>query len=166
MAISVNGIIARKNNDEDFLSQENWNTFLEFARQHRNVIWGRKTYEVVRNWGDDYLKDIKNFKKIIVSKNANFNLEENFELVSSPEDALKKLKNESFKTALVAGGSTLNTSFANNGLLDEIILNVNSVILGQGIPLFSSEDFTLKLELLGTKNITKDIIQLHYKVVK
>lgn len=112
------------------------------------------------------MKDIKNFKKIIVSKNANFNLEENFELASSPEDALKKLTSEGFNTALIVGGSTLNTSFAVNGLLDEIILNVNSVIIGEGILLFSPKDFILKLELLGTKNITKDIIQLRYRVIK
>ena len=40
------------------------------------------------------------------------------------------------KSVVVTGGSKMNSSFAKSGLIDEVILNVEPVIIGEGIPLF------------------------------
>lgn len=48
MAMSLNGIIARKNGDEDFLSSNNWNSFSELVKTFKNFIIGRKTFEAVK----------------------------------------------------------------------------------------------------------------------
>lgn len=166
MAISVNGIIARENNEEDFLSHENWDTFVELAHKTGCIIWGRKTHEVVKTWEEKYQKEIKNVRKIVVSSNSNLEMEEGYERVASPDDAVKKLSEEGFKEVILSGGARLNTSFAKAGLIDEVILNVDSVIVGKGIPLFSPEDFDLKLKLLETKKLNDSLVQLHYHVLK
>ena len=70
-----------------------------------------------------------------------------------------------FKSVLLTSGATLNSSFAKLGLIDEVILNVEPVIEGKGIPLFKPEDFELKLELVEMKKSKGKTIQLHYKVV-
>ena len=50
MATSINGMIARENGDEDFLSHDNWISFKKLAEEIGFFIIGRKTYEVVQKW--------------------------------------------------------------------------------------------------------------------
>ena len=164
--MSLNGIIARENNEEDFISHDSWQEWLKWIRKSGCVIWGRKTHEVVKSWDKQYFKDIKGVRAIVVSSNHNYEVGGGFELVSSPREALDKLEKEGFTTAIVTGGSTLNSSFAKSRLIDEVIVNIESVIIGKGIPLFNSESFDLTLKLLETKTYRNGIIQSHYKVKK
>lgn len=166
MAISLNGLVARKNNEEDFLSHDNWNTFVELAKSTGCMIWGRKTQEVVETWEGEYLNEINDIKKVVVSSNPNLKLGENYIQASSPVDSLNKLEIEGFKDVILTGGSQLNSSFATEGLIDEIKLNIEPVVVGKGISLFHANDFDLKLKLLTTKQITDQIIQVHYSVKK
>ena len=46
MAISLNGIIARENNEEDFLSNKNWQMLVKLTNRTGCVIWGHKTHEL------------------------------------------------------------------------------------------------------------------------
>lgn len=164
MAASLNGIIARANNEEDFLSDENWKTFVELTRKTGCIIWGRKTHEVVKTWEQGYLNDIASITKVVVSSDKNLELEAGYVRANSPKDAVEKLENLGFKEALLTGGSGLNTSFAKERLIDEVILNFNPVLIGRGIPLFSPQEFDLKLKLIETKKITDNIVQVHYEV--
>lgn len=149
-----------------FLSHDNWNTFLQLANQTGCMIWGRKTHDVVRTWEKKYWDEIKNNRKVIVSRQRDFKLEESCILANSPRNALDKLSKEGFNSVILTGGATLNASFAREGLIDEIILNVESVIIGRGIPLSFPKDFDLKLRLLEFKRISEKIVQFHYKVTK
>ena len=167
MAMSLNGIIARKNGDEDFLSHDNWNSLSELVKSFQNFIIGRKTFEAVKKWDEGYnFDDFKDAKKIIVSRNQNYKLDEGYILASNPKEALEILKDNGFNKILITGGSGLNSSFAKENLIDEVILNVESVIIGEGIPLFSSNDFDLNLKLVDVKKLSNDIVRLHYKVTK
>ncbi len=65
---------------------------------------------------------------------------------------------------VLTGGSTNNTAFAKQKLINELLLDVQSIIVGKGISLFAPGDFDLNLELLQVKKINPEIIQLHYKV--
>ena len=67
---------------------------------------------------------------------------------------------------ILAGGSILNTSFLEQNLVDEIYLDVEPTVMGKGIPLFQNKDFEKKLEFISSKNISKNEIQLHYKIIK
>ena|SRR3989344_7491057 len=162
-AVSANGMIATKDGSEDFLPHANWIQFISLARKTGNFIWGRKTYETVTKWGDDYFKDLKGVKKIIISK-KNLNLKEGFELAHSPEEAIKILENYGYKEAVVAGGSTIYTEFVKKELADEIIFDLNPSILGSGIPVFQSSLFELSLELINSQEFPDGILELHYRV--
>lgn len=165
MAISANGIIATKSGNEDFLSHANWIQFVSLAKKVGCFIWGRKTYEAVIKWEGDYLNDLDGVKKVVVST-SKLELNSGFTLVNSPGHALETLAKEGFKEAIITGGSTLNSEFAKRKLIDEVIFDVNPSILGEGIPVFSSSDFELKLELMEVEKIDDGIIELHYKVKK
>lgn len=165
MAMSLNGIIATRTGGEDFLSDDNWLQFVKLAKKVGCFIWGRKTYEAVLKWKGDYLKELEGIKKIIVSRSA-IDLIDGFELVKSPNDALKKLEQYHFEETIVTGGSTINSAFAKAGLIDEVIFDVNPSILGAGIPVFALEDFVLSLELINVEEVGNNIVKLHYKVKK
>lgn len=166
MAMSLNGIIARENNEEDFLSHENWRTFVELVHQAGCMIWGRKTHEVVKTWEKQYLEDIADVTKVIVTSDEGYDVGEGFERAASPEKALEILKRRGFREVVLSGGSTLNSSFASKHLIDRVIVNIEPVVIGKGIPLFVSEAFEMKLDLLRVEQLQDGLVQLHYKVRK
>ena len=165
MGMSLNGYSAGEDNNEDFISHDCWLSWLEAIRKHGCMVWGRKTHEVVKNWPKSYFNDIKGIKVVCVSSDKNFQIGPGFELAESPEAALETLEKQGFKSVVLTGGSTLNSAFAKLGLINEVILNVEPVIVGKGISLFKPEDFELKLELVEMKPSKGKIIQLHYKVI-
>lgn len=166
MAISLNGIIATSDNQEEFLSHANWDEFVKVVQKRGCLIWGRKTYELVRKWDKAYLEPFKNIIKVIISHDKNLKLDPGFILVDSPQSALKFLHEKGFKEVILTGGSTNNSAFAKLNLIDEIILNIEGVIVGKGISLFNPEEFELKLKLKTVKKITDNIIQVNYLVKK
>lgn len=167
MAMSVNGYIARENGDEDFISHANWKTFCNLAKECGCFVVGRKTYEAVQGWGEEYSFDnVEAREKVIITKNKDFKAGENYTIADSPVRAVNELKNKGLQNILVTGGATVNSAFVKQGLIDEIILNIEPFVLGKGIQLFSEEEFGYKLKLLGTKNIKDGIIQLCYQVIK
>lgn len=167
MAMSVNGYIARENGDEDFLSSKNWETFCGLAKKYGCFVIGRKTYEAVQKWDEGYNFDsLEDVEKIIISRNKDFQAGEKYIIANSPADAISKLKVRGYDKTLITGGATINSAFMKEGLINEIILNVEPFVLGNGIPIFSKDDFENKLELLGSEKLDEGIIQLHYQVLK
>lgn len=165
--MSVNGYIARKNGDEDFLSHKNWETLCDIAKECGCFIIGRKTYEAVQKWGEGYSFDNLEVREgVIITKNSDFKIDGNYMIANSPADAISKLKSKGFEKILVSGGSTVNSAFMKEGLIDEIILNVEPFVLGNGIRLFSEEEFECGLELLESKSLSDGIMQFRYKVKK
>ncbi len=165
IAQTINGIIARENCDEDFLSHENWEVFLSLVREIGCFVVGRKTYQEVKKW-EKYNFDKIKATKIIISNNPDFKIDEGYIIAISPKDALKKASKLGFKKILLTGGGTINSAFMKNGLVDEIIIDVEPYVLGNGIRIFSQEDFENKLKLLKIKKLKSGIIQLHYKIIR
>jgi len=165
MAQTVNGMVARENYDEDFLSYENWKVFLSLAKETGCFIVGRKTYQEIKKWKEFNFDKIK-ATKIIVSNNPDFKHDAGYILAASPKDAIEKASKLGFKKILLNGGGTLNSAFMKTGLVDEIIIDIEPYVLGRGIRIFSEEDFESKLKLIKIKKLKSGIMQLHYKIIK
>ena len=84
----------------------------------------------------------------------------------APKEIIEILEQKGFTTAFLAGGGQLNTSFVKENLINEIYLDVEPLIIGQGIKIFAEADFELELELFETKKLNPNTVQLHYKVIK
>ena len=164
--MSLNGIIAREDGDEDFLSDANWKSFSELAKQHGCFIAGRKAYELVQKWPDYNYSTVDAKLKIIVSSNPDFQLESPFVKVSSPKEAIEKATTENISSAILVGGSLINSAFLSENLIDEIILNIEPAIIGKGIPVFSEKDFEKRLRFIDATKIADDILQVKYSVIK
>lgn len=164
MAQTINGIVARNNYNEDFLSDENWEVFLGLVKETGCFVVGRKTYEEAKK-SKDYNFDKIKATKIIISNNPAINLDAGYTLANSPEDAFKKASKLGFKKILLTGGGKINSAFIKSGLIDEIIINIEPFVLGKGVRIFSEDDFENELKLLEVKKLKSGIIQLHYKII-
>ena len=67
MACSINGLIATEDGGEDFLSYRGWEIMIELLKEYDVLIWGRKTWDNILSWGEEYLKDLKDINIIILS---------------------------------------------------------------------------------------------------
>lgn len=166
MAISLKGMVARENDDTDFLSHDNWTIFVALAHQTGALLWGRKTHEIVRTYGEEFIQELDGITRIVISSDSHLKLEPGWHVASSPQEAETLLAAADQEQALLVGGARLNTAFAQAGLIDQVIINLESVIVGCGIPLFAPEAFDLPLQLLEIKHVRDEIIQLHYRVRK
>jgi dihydrofolate reductase len=165
MAITPNGIIAKENDDTSWISEKEWDSYSLVVRTAGNLVIGSRTYTILTKQPE--FSELKGVDLGVVTKNGDFpTLAQNHFVVNSPKESIQFLEGKGFSTAVVAGGGKLDGSFLKENLVDEIFLDVEPHLLGNGIPLFAGADFELELELLGTKLLSKNEIQLHYKVKK
>ena len=162
MAISANGYIAREDDDTGWISGEEWNSYSKAARKSGCLVVGHRTYDILTKQPE--YEELEKVKIVVVS-NKNFKtLASNHLIARNPKGALNLLTD--FKEVLVAGGGILNSSFMKENLIDEIYLDVEPLILGKGIHMFEDADFEAKLVFVGTKKLSDNEVQLHYKVIK
>lgn len=162
MAISLNGMIAKSDDDTSWISKEEWDSYSLVVRNAGCLIVGHRTYNVLTKQPE--FSEFKDVKLVVVAHDNFKTLALNHLVAHSPKEALGLLKD--FKEVIVAGGGALNASFAEENLVDEIFIDIEPIILGQGIPLFRDKNFESKLKLIGQKKISENEIQLHYEVLK
>lgn len=167
MACSINGMIAAEDGNEDFLSYRGWEIMLEFLKEYDVLIWGRKTWDNIVSWGEEYLNDLKDIKIIILTNERNIKNEfPNVTYCNSIEDCLSICEKLGYEKLFISGGATINNVFMEKGIVDNIILNYNPYVLNKGIPLFTGNYFENKLKLEKIVEEKDDIVQVHYSVIK
>lgn len=162
VAISVDGFIAKKDDDTSWISKEEWDGFGAMVRKAGNLIVGHRTYDILTKQAD--FQQIKDIELVAVARQKFSLVDPRHKIAHSPNEAIELLKE--FNEVIVCGGSTLNASFLAENLVDEIYLDIEPILIGQGIPLFQGKDFTRNLKLLGQKMISENEIQLHYQVLE
>lgn len=164
MAITANSMIAKEDDDTSFVSDAEWDSFTKVLKQAGNYVMGRRTYEESVN-ADVFPYDCLN---VVMTKQKIKNKWGDRVIFTdkSPREVLNLLKEKGFATAFIGGGGELNASFMRDGLIDEIFIDVEPWVYGKGIPLFAPTDFEVRLELLDTKKLSDQTIQLHYRVKK
>ncbi|NUS73750.1 MAG: dihydrofolate reductase [Corynebacteriales bacterium] len=98
------------------------------------VVSGRNTYEVGAKVGltDQYPR----LRQYVVSSSMSGQPDPAVKLISgNPVAAIRELKKEDGKDIYLCGGATLAQALMSE--IDELIVKVNPVVLGSGIPLFS-----------------------------
>ncbi len=159
MDMTLNGYIARENNETPW-SKEAWDAYYALAKSYKAIVLGRKTYELMRDANE--LEKIGNpFTVVLTTKNSP---KGKATFVQTPKEAMKILRKNGFEEALIGGGSMLNSSFMKEKMVDEIILDIEPLIFGKGVKLFSECSFESKLDLIGISKISKNLIRAHYRV--
>lgn len=75
------------------------------------------------------------------------------------------LQQQSGQDIWIVGGGELIYSFLEQHLIDEIIVTIAPILLGEGIPLFKPDFSPLELTLQQTKTYGQ-FVELHYNVKK
>lgn len=162
MAMTANGIIAREN-DETPWSAAEWKNYSREVKKSRALIIGRRTYEIMNK--NSEFKRLGNPFTIVLTGQP-IKASKNFIFVSSPQKAVDTLHERKIRRAILGGGSKTNSEFLKSDLIDEIILDVEPMIFGNGIKLFAEDIFESRLALIKIRKLSKDEVQLHYKVIK
>lgn len=162
MAISLNGMIAKSDDDTSWISKEEWDSYSLVVRTAGSLIVGHRTYNILTKQPE--FAEFKDVKLVVVAQENFQTLAQNHLVAYSPKEALKLLND--FEQVVVAGGGALNASFVEENLVDEIFIDIEPIILGHGIPLFRDKNFERNLKLVGQKKISDNEIQLHYEVLK
>lgn len=165
MACSINGLIATEDGNEDFLSYRGWEIMLEFLKEYDVLIWGRKTWDNILSWGDDYINDLKNINIIILTTQKTYGNTKNVNFCASIDECLELCEKLNFEKIFISGGATINNLFMERKIVDNIILNYNPYVLNKGIPLFIGNSFESKLKLDKVVKEKDDIVQVHYNVI-
>lgn len=163
MAISIDGFIAKKDGDSDWVSPVDSANFEQKIKEKGCIIVGHRTFDQYQ--GDLYpVKDVTNI--VLTSDSSLKSEKDNVVYAQSPSEAIKLVQRRGHDKALLIGGGTTNGLFLREGLIDEIFLSVHPLILGNGIKLFEGVETDIKLEFLDQKKLGEGLIQLHYQVSK
>jgi dihydrofolate reductase len=78
----------------------------------------------------------------------------------------KRLKHEKGKDIWLMGGGDLIASFLDEGAIDEFIISIVPVFIGEGISLIAPRHRQVPLDLRSVKRFPDGVVQVHYSVVK
>lgn len=164
IAMSLDGYIAREDGGLDWLyavEGEGSNGFDEFYQTIDTILMGRKTYHHLLSLVSEYPHADR--KTFVFSRSTN-EQDPHVEYVSEEIPSfVRQLKQQEGSNIWLVGGSGLVDPFLKAKCVDEIILTIAPVILGNGIPLFQPNHPEKKLELKDTK-VYGQFVQMHYVV--
>ena len=165
VATSLDGFIARKDGAFDGFEwdDEVISDFLSDLQNFATVLMGRKTYEVGLREGKT--SPYPNMRQIIFSRTMKASPDEAVELVQDDvQNFVRALKVDSKKPIWLCGGANIASVLMNEELIDRIVIKLNPVVFGSGIPLFEGNISLCKLILQNTKVYSCGITLLSYKV--
>lgn len=165
IASSLDGYIAKPNDDLSFLSivqQEGEDYgYANFVKSVDTVILGRKTYDWVMTQVPEFPHADKN--SYIITRTAKPSIGKATFYTGKLKDLITKLKSEHGKNIFIDGGAEIVNELLKENLIDEFIISLIPILVGNGTKLFKDDRPELKLELVSTKQFDKGLTQLHYK---
>ncbi|MGN7824346.1 dihydrofolate reductase family protein [Chitinophaga sp. 22536] len=81
-------------------------------------------------------------------------------------EEVQKLKATPGKDLVIFGSPGLAQSFADLGLIDELQLTIQPIVLGAGTRMFEDLKSPVKLKMLRSKQLKSGVIGAHYEVIK
>lgn len=166
VASTLDGFIAREDDSFDcFVNEGDHVTdYLATLRTHYGaVVMGRRTYDIGLKF--DVTDPYPYLETYVVSRTLKESPNPRVHLISDDVvGAVRALKAQEGKDIYLAGGGALTTQLLTAGLVDEVLVKLNPVLLGSGIPLVSRLGAHVNLELLSTKVYRAGVVLLQYAV--
>jgi dihydrofolate reductase len=164
---SADGFIARPDGDLEWLTSrpapKGFYGMNAFMRSIDTKLLGRKTYEASLRLGAKF--DPKN-PTIVFSRHAPpADAPSGVEFVS---DAIgpfvSRLRAQPGKDIWLMGGGEIIASFLDAQAIDEFVISVAPVFIGDGIPLIARRRRQVPLDLHSVERFEDGVVQLHYHV--
>ncbi|MGB7586132.1 MAG: dihydrofolate reductase family protein [Terriglobales bacterium] len=166
VATSADGFIARADGSVDWLERPrpkgNYGG-AAFFRSIDTCILGRKTYDFSVSHGEpDFYPGKKNY---VFSRTLKQAASPKVTLINEDVVAFaKRLRAGKGNDIWLVGGAELIAAFLDAGHVDEFIIHVIPVMIGEGIPLAAPRHRHLPLKLLANKKFPDGVVQLRYAV--
>ena len=172
VAISADGFIARPDGAVDWLDRPHpkHNYGMDgFYQSIDTILWGRKTYEMALEFqrqgvpGSAFDTRLKNyvFTHAIPAEPPPAGIE----FADRPvKEFAQKLRSQPGKNVWMMGGAGITGSFLDAGEIDEFLMAVIPVFIGEGIPLLAPRHRSVGLSLMASTGFEDGVVTLHYWV--
>ncbi len=178
MMVSLDGYMEGPNHDLSWHHVDE--EFSEFAikqlQEVSTIIFGRTTYQLMESFwptevglreDPETAKLMNEMPKVVFSttldKVAETDTWKNVRLVKNNiEQEINKIKDGEEKSIAVLGSNNLCVTLLEHGLLDEIRIMVNPVVIGKGTPLFAGIKKPHNFTLIDTRKFKNGNILLTY----
>lgn len=169
LAASLDGFIATSEGGVEWLKmqdlEEGAEEMGEFFSGIDTILYGRKTFEKGLEM-DDSGTEFKGIRNVVFSRSKTFAPIGNVEFVEGDAaEYVRVLKKADGKNILLMGGGEIAGFLMKKGLIDELIVGIQPVALGDGIPLFSRPLEIIELERTDVKLRRSGTVQVSYRVI-
>lgn len=167
LGMSLDGFIARENNELDFLSIVNTNPpedtgYNAFFASVDVLVMGRRTYDVVVAFPSWPYGD----KRLIVLTSRSVQPQHGETFYNGSLCALlDQLGAEGIQHVYLDGGATVRQGLLED-VVDELTLSWVPIIIGSGIPLFDKTLPDTKLQLVSSRAFPSGLLQTVYRVLR
>ncbi|WP_027001569.1 dihydrofolate reductase family protein [Hugenholtzia roseola] len=169
IATSVDGFIAKPEDDLSFLSivakeGEDYG-YQAFVESVDSVILGRRTYDWVNKNATYPHQDKQTYVLTRQTKAKEGNITFYDGSLSELVSELKKVtdRQKADKNIFCDGGAQVVAALLAQNLIDELIISIVPILVGNGIKLFEQERPEMRLTLVDVKKFDTGLVQLHYK---
>ena len=165
IAASVDGYIAKPNNDLSFLSivaQEGEDYgYHDFIKTVDTVILGRKTYDWVLTQVPEFPH--KDKETYVITRTPRERIGKASFYTGNLQELIAQLKAAKGKNIFIDGGAEVVNELLREDLIDEYYLSIIPVLLGGGTRLFNDGRPEQQLELVSVRSFEKGLTQIRYK---
>jgi dihydrofolate reductase len=167
IATSADGYITRPDGDLEWLTSrptpEGFYGMNAFMRSIDTTLLGRKTYEVSLRMEAKF--DSKS-PTIVFSRHAPpADAPSGVEFVNGAIGPfVSRLREQPGKNIWLMGGGELIASFLDEHAIDEFVISVVPVFIGDGTPLIARRHRHVPLDLQSVERFDDGVVQLHYRV--
>lgn len=167
VASTLDGFIAHEDGSFDGFEwdDEVVSDFFADLERFGTVLMGRKTYEVGLKEGKT--SPYPTMRQVVFSRTMEESPDDAVELVrGNIAEFVRHVKSQATAPIWLCGGAEVASILLNGGLLDHVIVKLNPVVFGSGIPLFGGDISQATLGLIRTKAYDSGIVVLEYGVVQ
>ena len=166
IATSADGYVARPDGDLEWLTSrpapKGFYGMGKFMQSIDEKILGRKTYEVSLRLGAKFDRHY-----VFSRQTPPASVPAGVEFINGDVRVFaKRLKREKGKNIWLMGGGDIIASFLDAGAIDEFIVSIVPVFIGEGIPLIAPRHRQVPLQLRSVKHFPDGVVQVHYSVTK
>lgn len=143
--------------------------YFNSLRDYDTLLMGKNTYE----WGYQYGINpgepspvYAHMMQYVFSKSMEPYKHPQLQVIGEhPADFVQQIKTQEGKSIYLCGGGQLAGTLLQHQLVDELILKMNPVVFGKGIPVFGNQSPGFSLSLLDTKVYNNGVLFLHYDIL-
>jgi dihydrofolate reductase len=167
IATSADGYIARPDGSLDWLTSrpapKGFYGMPEFTRSVDAKLLGRKTFNLSVEMGAPFSAYDRHY--VFSRQPPPTSVPAGVEFVAQSIGAFaERLRGESGKNIWMMGGGELIASFLDDNAIDEFIITVVPIFIGEGIPLIAPRHRDVPLTLRSVKPFPDGVVQLHYDI--